>query len=1332
MKKLNRLARTLYRKLEDALSGFEGIGDGVWITDNKNRILALSASLTRLKEPRLPKGYEAPRVFELAQELVEQSDGAVSADTVRLTRAFSLTFAEYDFLPTALLLNELRMLLKILEQPQTCLPLAPGCVKALILFSDLDFDALRRECLPQEETLLRDTVYARSDAPSKSVYRLRAARLARRSGKSEEDVCAMALAQNDVTDALFGAGEALLRERLSLRAPRKASLPLYLLAGFLPASVLCGFLGVFGSAYALLSLVPVSVLSFRLLHRCLLRRAAPRRVLRLKESFAEEYKTAVTLTVLLSDENSVQKALGTLEEYAAGNPLKHGVYLLLADLKESKTPVSEEDESILAAIETGMERLTRTHGDRFAAIVRARQPYEKSFIGRERKRGALEDLVRFLTDGDAVFRLAVRPELLEGTVYLCTLDADTVLPPGSVRRLLCTAAHPANQAYGLIQPHIGTLPQGTTPFARLFASFDGFHTYDAPARDMFFDVFASGSFGGKGLFSVKAYRERVSGQIRPNTVLSHDLLEGELMGTLAANDVTFFDAFPQDPLAFYKRREQWLRGDWLLLRWLFQPLSALSKWKILWNLLLSLFPVGVFLQVCAGFFSFPLALLPPLAALLLPVWEVYADALRFDREKQLFSDKRGDRLDRVAAALVTALFLPFDAFDSLRAVLRTLARMIRRRRILEWTPFSARSARGGLRAYARFFLPGALTGFLPLVCALAARKGIFPAATLAILWSGLPFAAFLLGQKTLLKREELSCGETHDLRLLAMRTLRFFDDALRDNGFLMPDHLQTRPVRRYAPRTSPTNLGFALLSAVCGSALNVYAPSDAIDLLREQTERIARLPRWHGHLFNWISLKTGKPLAPYVSSVDSGNFTAALAVVIGALPDMKRHVLTQNAVCSSLSAVIEACLDEAEDDFRAHLQEYARLFAAAEGKSAIILARRFASDCILESCDAARFAMRCVKGWLRDAEALRFSDALLTLLDAQEEFNLRPLRRFLAQFPLPPEQILSEPDFEETLGSLVWSAGRTRYRALLDRVRAEYRQIYRYAFSLSEASAALEHSLRAQIEETDFACLYDAKKELLRIGVDTEKPGKQTACYDMLLSEARLTSFMAIALNKVPPRHWFRLSRPFTRYRGEPLCLSWSGTMFEYLMPELFVKPGETSLLSRSALLACAAQRAQAGRDGLWGVSESAFCVLDRSGEYRYQAFGAPRTALSAAPFRRVFAPYATLLALDRVPRAAYANITRFVQAGMADRYGFYEALDRENKENGIVFSHMAHHQGMGLCALTNLLCDGFVRKAFHANRFVSACDLLWEEKMPAGVLPRRLPVQEKTGLPRA
>jgi hypothetical protein len=257
---------------------------------------------------------------------------------------------------------------------------------------------------------------------------------------------------------------------------------------------------------------------------------------------------------------------------------------------------------------------------------------------------------------------------------------------------------------------------------------------------------------------------------------------------------------------------------------------------------------------------------------------------------------------------------------------------------------------------------------------------------------------------------------------------------------------------------------------------------------------------------------------------------------------------------------------------------------------------------------------------------------------------------------------------------------------------------------------AAEAERHADAMHYDF--LFVESRQLLSIGYDGAAHELHSACYDLLASEARIASFIAVAKGDIPQQSWFRLDRSHVMVNDRPALLSWTGTMFEYMMPALWMRTFPNTLISRTLESAVIIQRNHV-RNIPWGISESGYAKRDPQGRYGYQAWGIPKLALKyGAEDGPVISPYSTFLALSVLRKDAIANLRRMAAMNWIGPYGFYESADYiHTTQPELVRSWMAHHQGMCLLALTNLLKNNIVQQWFHGAPRVRAAELLLHEK---------------------
>ncbi|MGH2403032.1 MAG: GH36-type glycosyl hydrolase domain-containing protein [bacterium] len=1005
---------------------------------------------------------------------------------------------------------------------------------------------------------------------------------------------------------------------------------------------------------AALTLSPASELAIALIQWLIVYLAPPRRLPRLdlRGGVPEEGRTIVIIPTLLTSVDRVRSLLTHLEVQALGNVDARIHFAIVSDFTDAPAEEMPGDREILAAARAGIEALNARYaqgeGDRFYLFHRARRwnPKENSWMGWERKRGKIEELTRLLRGGSTGFTLQVGDlSVLERVRYCIVLDSDTRLPRDVARALIGIALHPlqrprfdltlgrVTEGYGVLQPRVSVTMSSAAGslFSRVFAGHTGVDPYTTAVSDTYQDLFGEGIYTGKGLIDVDIFTLSLTGRMPENTVLSHDLLEGLYARTALVTDVEVVDDYPSDVLSHARRAHRWVRGDWQILLWLLpwtptrlgferNRLPLISRWKILDNLRRSLvapsmvaFLIGAWLVLPGTPLGWTAA---ALAVMAFQVYRPLARLLAGRRARQPVRVFLHGIFDDVSAAIaqtaVAVAFMIYQAFGTVHAIIITLVRLIARRRLLEWETAASvahRVGQYGLTQYLTEMGPSAGFALILLAGLVALRPESLPVALpFLVAWIAAPYVAYLLSRPVPTRPTELREEDRAFLQVIARKTWRFFETFPGpDTHWLPPDNYQEAPLEDLARRTSPTNIGLALLSTLAAHDFGFIDTPDLIGRLERAMTTIEALERFEGHLLNWYDTDNLAPLHPrYVSTVDSGNLAGAL----------------------------------------------------------------------------------------------------ITLAHALRHEARRPP-------PVPAED----------------------------------------AEGLAVTLDILADRALAFVDGMNFRFLYDTQRKLFAIGfrlADTEGPGRlDPGFYDLLASEARLASFIAIAKGDVPQEHWFHLGRALVTANGRPTLVSWGASMFEYLMPLLMLRSYPGTLLDRSAHNAVRLQIAYArSRNVPWGISESAFSFVDRAGHYQYKAFGVPGLGLKRGlEHELVISPYATVLAALVDPDAAVRNLRRLSSLGLEGRYGYYEAIDytppapyeADGQGDGhtgkgvIVKAFLAHHQGMSLVAFDNVLNDSIMVNRFHADPRVRATELLLQERLtrdfsvttprPAEVTPTTAPL---------
>jgi len=1173
-------------------------------------------------------------------------------------------------------------------------------------------------------------------------------------------------------------------------------------------------------ALVLLAVVPLSELALGVVNRLAAAVWPPRSLPKLdsRRPLADAHRTLVVVPTLLTSVEGVRAVLDNLEVHYLGNTDANLGFALLGDLKGAADEHMPGDAAILESARDGVAELNQRHGDEgvspFHLFIRSRtfNAVEGTWMGWERKRGALTELARLLRGASdtSITLQAGDASFLPGVTFVITLDADTVLPRDAARRMTCTISHPLSRArvdtdrdivtggYGLVQPRVGmTLPSATsTLYAMLNTGPTGLDPYAGAVSDTYQDVFGEGSFTGKGIFEVDVFNSALEGRFPDNRLLSHDLIEGCFLRTALASDVEVLDDFPGSYLTQCSRVHRWVRGDWQILPWLGatapgpdgtryrNPLSTLHRWKIADNLRRSVFPASWLLLGSIGWLLIPNpGWVWPVSLAVILGFQAFTHALdslvRFPRGVGFRAAVRpvvADLGTDVLRALVGLAILPHQAVLNADAATRAVWRSyVSKRSLLEWTTAAEAERLSGsdLRAFVRAMAPPALLAIALVTPALLVVEGSWAWITPAALaWAFSPAIAWSISRPLRRRVSAPSAADVRFIRRVARKTWRFFETFVGpEDRWLPPDNYQEDPKGELAHRTSPTNMGLALIANLTAHDLGYVSTSVMVDRVSSTLGTMVGLERFRGHFYNWYDTRTLEALRPkYVSTVDSGNLaghlialrTGLTGVAEGPIVGPQALLGIADALRLSLEELLEARQElspaETLDSLRHGLDELLRRVSLAEpprnlgawhalfdelrraaeplGRLADELEPRghaapLSVDEVVETLRRHREellalapwggiladAPHAVGGWARAYDLAPLISEVPSLIGLAEglETALGAL-----------EALTREPhgtDDAERATVASWAA------ALADAVRSN-----RPACATLLGRLRLQCDIASQIwEHTDFAMLYDEGRELFSIGFNTEQGRLDDSYYDMLASECRLASYLAIARGQVPQEHWFRLGRQLTRTSGGFALLSWSASMFEYLMPLLVMNAYPDTLLDLTYAAVVRRQEQYGAERGVpWGVSESAFAAMDSELTYQYQAFGVPGLGLKRGLSDDiVVAPYATLLAMQVDHAAGLANLRRLTAEGAEGRYGYYEALDYTpgrvpaGQRRAVVKTYMAHHQGMGLVALGNELTDGRMRRRFHADPLAETAELLLQERVPRHMKPAQPHVEE-------
>ena len=1160
-----------------------------------------------------------------------------------------------------------------------------NCIISIKKIQRINFLEIFEKINGVEEILKQDpsNIYDKMDYKTKEYYRQTIKEIASKAKISEIYVAKklLELAKNEngkkshIGYYLFGENKKIIYEKINSKVPKmmsKEQKAKYYISMVVVFTILVSLLitisivkktSIVCSIVVFLSLIiPVSEFVIQIIQYVLSKIIKPQIIPKLDfyDGINKENATMVVIPTILKSKEKVKELMKKLEVFYLANKSPNLYFCLLGDASESNKEAEDFDQEI---IEEGLKQVNRLNEKYcakvapsnnntiecaqqsempiFSFVYRKRRWNEKqgSYLGWERKRGALTEFVEFLlgkmneqeiqkcyhvntiftnelpTDENIFSNLGQTFKIKNRPQFLITLDSDTDLVLNSAFELVGTMGHILNKpeikdgrvvdGYGLIQPRVGVNIDISfkNMFTKIFAGSGGIDSYTNAISDTYQDNFGEGIFTGKGIFNLEVYSNILKNEIPENTVLSHDLLEGCYLRCGLASDILLMDGYPTKYASFIARLSRWIRGDWQIIDWLkSKKLNLLSKFKILDNLRRSLFELSIF---TSGTYLFLLSLVYNVnlygiitflgITVILPYILEIANNIIFKREgehkQNFFSPKVGGILGAAYRAVLTGGCLPYKAYISLKSIATSLYRMtVSKKNLLEWTTAeeAEKSAKDDVVSYYKNMYINVIAG------AIEAEVGIvlFPVINvrlisilkiiLGVLWIVTPYLMCKISNiepKTNAKKK-LNNEQEKFIIEVAQRTFNFFKENLtEENNYLIPDNYQEDRKQKYVDRTSSTNIGLSLLAVITGIDLNFISMGEGTNLLSKMLETIESLEKWNGHLYNWYNIKTKKPLNPrYISTVDSGNFIGYLYVLKTFIGEIIHH-------------------------------EY------------------------------------------------------------EEKYNI--------------EVIKDNPQYQKI--------------------------------------KTMESRINTLINNTDFSKLYSQSHRLFSIGFNIEDNKLTDSYYDLLASEARQASLIAIAKKDVPSKHWNALSRTLTILNNKKGLISWSGTAFEYLMPNINIPRFEGTILDESSKFAIMSQIEYAKKLNIpWGISEAAFNVKDLHSNYQYKAFGIPWLGLKRGlADEMVIASYGSILAITDKPQEVYNNLKVLEQYGMYDKYGFYESLDltpsrlKRGEESAVVATYMAHHQALSLLSINNYLKNNIFQKRFMENPEIEAVSILLQERMP-------------------
>ncbi len=1091
--------------------------------------------------------------------------------------------------------------------------------------------------------------------------------------------------------------------------------------------------------------------------------------LEFEKDIPSKYKTFVVIPTLITSEEHVEDIFEKMEEYYLANKSKNLYFALLGEFVDSNTEFEEKDDILIKTAKDKIKELNKKYSTSdtiFYYLQRKRQYNKKQgkWICWERKRGSLTDFNNLILGYKNISHKVISSDIshLIGKIkYVITLDEDTKLPIDSAKKLIGTISHPLNEAvyddekekvvegYGVIQPNvsIGLESSYVSKFTKIYARTSGSSIYVEGFSDLYQDVFNAGIFYGKGIYNLEIFSKILNEAIPQNKVLSHDLLEGSHIHVAFASDINIVDTYPTKYTSYLLRLHRWIRGDWQLVSWLFprvkdsnnvlikNPISLLSKWKIFDNLRRSLISIALYAFII-GLFTFlpkPLYIwvLFGLAVVFLPlileaiesiiVKKTYKPHDKYIKRKNIKFNLKGS----FQYTLIQLVFLPLEASITLSAIIISLYRvLVSKKNLLEWTTsavseMKTKNSLQNLMKKMKAVYMG-IIGFLVLVYIL--RPDLLIAALIvSFIWGLSPYLIFLLDEKEI-KKIEPTKEELSVMRKDARKIWSYFEDFSRKNtNYLPPDNYQEYPPKKIAERTSPTNIGLGLLAIISARDLGFLPITRAITSIRQMLSTIDKLEKWNGNLYNWYDTRTLEILRPkYVSSVDSGNYLGYLMVLKQSLIQYKDMPIIDDDIVQGIK---ETC--ELEQDISKETYDLINSFGVIEGKTSSQWIS-FLKDLKLH------INQQSVKTISMIDELINEYAKYFSLRQYEEEKDLEKNSLFIyiaqeiGKIPLD----LSLPEVQKYHMDLLMEIRQQKrnINETPDNIVLIENKVKSIISNIDEILRDLDEMIRIidrLVDSTALYELYDYNKNLFSIGYDCENNLMTDSYYDLMASEARTTSFIGIITKQVPVEHWYKLSRVFTLHNSHRTLASWSGTMFEYFMPNLMMKNYEYSILDETYHSVLQAQIDYGNsKNKPWGVSESGYYFFDLDLNYQYKACGIPNIGFKRGLINDyVVSPYSTYLALNFDKEACFSNLNILRAEGAEGPYGLYEAIDytqerlNQNEDKKIVKSYMAHHMGMSLLSINNFMNNNIMQERFHSNPIVKTGELLLEEKLPYKIL---------------
>jgi cyclic beta-1,2-glucan synthetase len=1089
-------------------------------------------------------------------------------------------------------------------------------------------------------------------------------------------------------------------------------------------------------------------------------------------------RTMVAIPSMLTSVSEIEELVEELEVRYLANRNDNLHFGLLTDYTDASSETLPNDQKLLDTVKNGIEALNRKYkrenNDLFYLFHRPRKwnSQENAWMGYERKRGKLSDLNALLRGNrKELFSLIIGDQSVFPKIkYVITLDVDSQLPLGSAWKMIGTMAHPINQAwydsnkkrvtkgYGILQPRVTvSMPDITgSRYMRMHGNEPGLDPYTRASSDVYQDLFGEGSYIGKGIYDVEVFEKVLQGRFLENRILSHDLLEGCYIRSGLLSDVQVFEKYPKTYSLDMKMRFRWIRGDWQIFSWILpwvkgsddrlhkNPISDLSRWKVFDNMRRSLVPIALTTLLLLSwiklssisFWTFVVS-----AIIIFPIFiTVLWNALNKPKDV-LFKYHVINSVQNIkeisTKTLFTLITLPYEAYANLTAILQTLWRMIfTKKKLLEWNPSSnvQKTYKSSLLlSYTTMWMEPVLAVFIFVFLTDYYPKKLFIASPILALWAIAPFITWFTSQVLAKQVSTLSNDQNIFLQKLARKTWSFFDQfVVAGDNWLPPDNYQEQPVEQIAHRTSPTNIGLYLLSNLTAHDFGYITTNQLIERTSDTINTMNKMERSRGHFYNWYDTETLAPLQPkYISTVDSGNLAGHLLVLRQGLLALPHQKIISIKLFEGVRDTFRVLVDTLEEKDVALLEQFSidldtacyneltdlnkiKELSNTLTKDFNLIINQLNGDSKTET-----YRWKCLlqEQFNQVNQHIQIFEPWILLQTAPTNFKdlVAPESNITWIEFLKIAQNLQEHWNDKALGNN--SSDENQW---FEQFQTALTYSINTANKIISTSENLAHQCN-ELADMEWDFLYDKFSHLFSIGYNVQDHRMDASYYDLLASEVRLCIFVCIAQGKLPEDSWFALGRLLTNLEGSSILLSWSGSMFEYLMPLLVMPNFENTLLNQTYKGAVEWQIKYGKKtDRPWGISESGYNMINANSNYQYRAFGAPGLGLKRGLEEdAVIAPYASAMALMVTPEEACENLERLSKKGIEGKYGFYEALDftasrlKRGQNCAIVYSFMAHHHGMSLLSLSFLLNDKPMQKLFEAEPQFKAILLLLQERIP-------------------